>query len=190
MDLINKIKSPEELLDYMNKNIKYGFIGKNGKKYTNILSEEWNDWYSQCIVQNGKEVLESNIGTCWDQVELERIWFENNHYIIHTFFIWFEVKKECEYPTHAFLIYEYNNKYYWFEHAFEVYRGIHKFTSLCEVIEFVKEKLIKYTKENYKNVDGDMNYLKVYEYTEPSRNLDVEGYLNHVTKNLYINKKS
>ena len=103
---MNDIKTPEELLNFMRNNIIYGFVGKNDKKYTDMFSEEWNDWYSQCIVQNGEDVLKSKIGTCWDQVELERQWFEKNNYTVHTFFMWFEVGRECDLPTHTFLIYE------------------------------------------------------------------------------------
>ena len=182
MDIINEIKSPESLLDYMNKNIKYGFIGKNGKHYTDTTSEEWNDWYSQCIVQTGEEVLESNIGTCWDQVELERLWFEKHNYHFHTFFMWFEVGRECNLPTHTFLIFENDNKYYWFEHAFELYKGIHEFNSLREAVEAVKSKHIEYTKINYNDAsDEDMECLAVYEYSKPKEQSNVDGYLKHVT---------
>jgi len=182
MNKIYDIESPEELLDYMNKNIKYGFVGKNGKQYTDMFSEEWNDWYSQCIVQTGEEVLKSNIGTCWDQVELERLWFEKHKYTFYTFFMWFEISRESNYPTHTFLIFENNNKYYWFEHAFESQKGLHEFNSLNEAIEYVKSKQIEYTKMNYKDAsDEDMKCLTVYEYSKPKDHLNVDGYFNHVT---------
>ena len=187
MDILNSIKTPEELLEYMSHNITYGFVGKNGKKYYDMLSEEWNDWYTQCFVQNGEEVLESKTGTCWDQVELERLWFEKNGYIIHTFFMMFEVNKENNYPTHTFLIYENNNKYYWFENAFEANRGIHEFNSLDEAIECVKTKQIEYTYFDDDSQD-DKNTLVVYEYTKPDDNLSVDDYIKHVTSALYISK--
>ncbi len=187
MDIINEIKSPESLLDYMNKNIKYGFIGKDDKHYTDSASEEWNDWYSKCIVQNGEEVLKSNIGTCWDQVELERLWFEKHNYSFHTYFMWFELDRENDYPSHTFLIYEKDNKYYWFENAFEAERGIHEFTSIDEAIECVKSKQIKYTKTNFVNAStDDMNSLVVYEYSKPENHLGINDYLNHVTSTKYV----
>ena len=37
METFNQINTPEELLEYMDKNIKYGFVGKNGKKYYDML---------------------------------------------------------------------------------------------------------------------------------------------------------
>ena len=155
-----------------------------------MFSEEWNDWYSQCFVQSGEEVLESKIGTCWDQVELERLWFEKNRYTIHTFFMWFEVNKENSYPTHTFLIYENDNKYYWFENSFEAERGIHEFDSLDDAIECVKSKQIKYTKNNFPDSSlDDMKSLTVYEYSKPANHLGVDDYLNHVTSTKYANTK-
>ena len=190
MNILNNIKTPAELLNYMSKNITYGFVGKNGKKYYDMFSEEWNDWYSQCFVQSGEEVLESKIGTCWDQVELERLWFEKNGYTIHTFFMWFEVNKENSYPTHTFLIYENDNKYYWFENSFEAERGIHEFDSLDDAIECVKSKQIKYTKNNFSDSSlDDMKSLTVYEYSKPANHLGVDDYLNHVTSTKYASTK-
>lgn len=191
MNLIQNLKSSKDLLEYMKKNINYGFIGRNGKKYYDMFSEEWNDWYSQCIVQSGEEVLESKIGTCWDQVELERLWFEEKGYNIYTFFMWFEVNRENDFPSHSFLIYEQDNKFYWFENAFESERGIHKFNSLEEAIENVKYKQIKYTKMNYPDIsDDDINNLVVYEYSKPINHLGVAEYLDYVTSNKYINSKT
>ena len=68
----NNIKTPMELLKYMD-NITYGFVGRNGKKYTDMNSDDWNDWYDECLVQTGENVLITNIGTCYDQVEIERL---------------------------------------------------------------------------------------------------------------------
>ena len=190
MDILNSIKTPDELLEYMNQNITYGFVGKNGKKYYDMFSKEWNDWYRECFVQNGKEVLESKIGTCWDQVELERLWFNIKGYNIHTFFMWFEVNKENDYPTHTFLIYESGNKYYWFENAFESERGIHEFDTLDAAIEYVKSKQIKYTKNSFPNLSkDDIDSLVIYEYSKPSNHLGVDEYLKHVTSTKYVSTK-
>ena len=179
---MDDIKNPEELLKFMDKNITYGFVGKNGKKYSDLYSPEWNDWYDVCFVQSGEEVLESKIGTCWDQVELERLWFEKNNYNFKTIFSWFEVNRENDLPTHTFLIYESNGKWYWFEHAFESYKGIHEFESLEKVIECVKEKQFEHALMNNKNTRReDKNTLTLYEYTKPPKHLGVDEYINFVT---------
>jgi hypothetical protein len=181
------IKTPNELLEFMKNNIKYGFLGKNGKKYYDQYSEEWNDWNKECIVQSGEGVLNSNIGTCWDQVELERLWFEKNNYNFKTIFMWFEVGRECNLPTHTFLLFESDNKWYWFENSFEMYRGIHEYNSFEEAIEDVKSKQIEFTSKNYKDFsEKDKQTLVSYEYTKPTPNLGVDDYLAFVTGNNYM----
>lgn len=173
------IKSPKELLEYMDKNLTYGFVGKDGKRYTNANS---NDWINQYVIQNGEQVLKSKIGTCYDQVELERLWFEKNNYNFKTIFAWFEVGRENGYPTHTFLIYEDNNKYYWFEHAWIDLKGIHEFNSYEEAIECFCEKHFEFTKLNHEDLlEDDKNRLVCYEYTKPDENLDVEEYFSFVT---------
>ena len=48
----------------MSENIKYGFVGKNGKVYNNQNSEDLNDWYEQCLVQTWyDQVLKTKVGT-------------------------------------------------------------------------------------------------------------------------------
>ena len=86
MSDLDSIRNPKELLEYMD-NITYGFVGKNGKKYLDMYSKEWNDWYEQCFVQSGEEVLNSKIGTCWDQVELERLWFEKTDIVLKQYLL-------------------------------------------------------------------------------------------------------
>ena len=81
------------------------------------------------------EVVKSKIGNCLEQVELERSCLKNNDWNIKTYL----VKYGKSY--HSFLIYEKNNKYYWFEHALLKYRGIHEYSSLDELLLDVKRKL-------------------------------------------------
>ena len=173
--MINNIKTPEELLKFMD-NISYGFVDKDGNIYTDDFSN-WNN----CIVQDGEGVLESKVGTCWDQVELERLWFSSNNYTFKTIFCWFECGRVCDLPTHTFLIYEKNNKYYWFEHAFEAFRGIHEFDTMEDAINYVTDKQVEFASHNDDFRPGDENTLVCYEYTKPDKNLGVQEYLDFVT---------
>ncbi len=185
MNEFDYIKNPEELLIYMDKNITYGFLGKNGKKYLDANSD---NWYEECLVQCGKEVIKSGIGTCYDQTELERLWFEKNNYIFKTIFAWFEVGRENDFPTHAFLIYKNNNKWYWFEHAFFDLEGIHEFNAEKEAINYFKEKHFEYAKSNCRDLlDSDKDKLVLYEYSKLKNSVGVQEYFNHVTKRHYIN---
>ena len=177
-----KIKTPSDLVNFMD-NIMYGFVGKNGKKYTQQDKEWGQDWYSQCVVQPGEDLLRTRCGTCWDQVELERDWFEKHNYEFKTIFIWFGIPEPSNYPTHTFLAFKDNNKWFWFEHSFAAYRGIFEFNSLKELIEHVKLKQLEYAIESGVAKKEDIKMLKSYEYTKPKANLGVDEYIKHVTKN-------
>jgi hypothetical protein len=182
-----EISTPKQLFQYMIKNINYGFIGKNGKVYKEPNSNEWdNDWYDECIVQSGESLIESHYGTCWDQVELERKWFDEHNYQYETIFMRFEVDRNSL-PTHTFLIYCENNKWFWFEHSFESNKGIHDFDSKERLINYIKEKLLEYAIQIGIATSNDREYIKFYKYTKPEPNLNVEDYIHHVTN--YINKK-
>jgi hypothetical protein len=171
----------------MNENITYGFLGNNNKKYTNRFSEEWNVWYDICIVQSGEEILNSKIGTCFDQVELERLWFETHNYNFKTIFTWFELGRDSDLPCHTFLIYEKDGKWYWFEHAFENERGIHEFDDWKDAIKCVKEKQIEYASKNFDELtEKDKETLTFYEYTKPNNDLSIPKYFDHVTSNKKI----
>ncbi len=176
------IKTPKELLQFMQQNIKYGFVSKTGKIYDNPNSEEWqNDWYLNCIVQNGDSLLKTKYGTCWDQVELERKWFEENSYNFKTIYIWFEVNRPSNLPTHTFLVFEENSKFYWFEHAFYDNQGIHEFETINDAIEYVKKEQLKYAIRTKRATTSDYGYITSYEYSKPELNLNVDDYIKHVT---------
>ena len=179
----DKINSPQELLDFMSNNIQYGFIGKNGKKYIDQDSEEWNDWYEECLVQTGEQVLKTKIGTCWDQVELERLWFEKRNYEIKTIFIWFDLNYENNYPTHTILLYKKDKKWYWFENAFDTCKGTHEFNTVKEAIECVKEKQLEYAISIGVVKETDKQYLKDWEYSKLEKSLSVSEYLKHILSN-------
>ena len=45
----NKISNPEQLLEFMGQNIKYGFARKNGELCISQEPEEWNDCMSNVL---------------------------------------------------------------------------------------------------------------------------------------------
>lgn len=178
---LEKTNSEDKLLDFMSNNIHYGFLGKNNKIYKDPNSKEWqDDWYKECIVQSGESLILTSYGTCWDQVELERLWFEKNGITHRTIFMWFETGTPSNLPTHTFLIYKKNKKWYWFENAFEANRGIFEFNNEIEAINYVKQKQLEYAIDYYSAKIEDLKILKTYEYSKPSSNLGVEEFFSHV----------
>ena len=74
-NIIGSIKTPQELLEYMSNNIKYGYLGKSKRVYHFEDVDFNNDWKEEYILENPDELMINYYGNCWDQVEFEREWF-------------------------------------------------------------------------------------------------------------------
>lgn len=157
-----------EIMNLM-ENIEYGWIDRNNNKY-NVVDESYLDNY---ILQHPKDIIKNKIGVCWDQVELERYYFKGNDWNIKSYFIVHYDNDKC--PTHTFLTFEKNNKYYWFEHAWERFRGIHEYQTQKELLFDVKNKFIKYELNN----NYEKNNLVIYNYKKPNYHLNVQEFYRH-----------
>lgn len=138
----NEIETPEQLYTYMKNNIHYGFISnKDLKPY--VRKQLNNDplyeslLFNTYYLQRPLELLKSGYGICYDQVELERLWFRSHNYKVFTYY--------TPYHNHVFLIYKDGSNYYSFERTIEKYNGIDQATSLDDAITIYKRKQLKYT---------------------------------------------
>lgn len=165
-----------EIMNLM-KNIEYGWIDKNNNKH-NFVDETYSNNY---ILQSPNEVIKNKIGVCWDQVELERYYFKGNDWNIKTYFLVYYDGDKC--PTHTFLTFEKNNKYYWFEHSWERFRGIHEYESLKKMLLDIRDKFIKHELNN----DYVSKKLVLHEYKKPKYHISVQEFYNHCDYGRYIN---
>lgn len=157
-----------EIMDMMNE-INYGWVDKNNNKYTSV-DDTFSDNY---MLHSPNEVIKNKIGVCWDQVELERYYFKSNDWNVKTYFIVHYDDDKC--PTHTFLTFEKNNKYYWFEHSWERFRGIHEYVCLKDLLFDIREKFIKYElNNNYKNKN-----LIIREYKRPNYHISTQEFYKH-----------
>ncbi len=164
-----------EIMDLM-KEIEYGWIDKNNNKHS-IVDESYSDNYT---LQSPNEVIKNKIGVCWDQVELERYYFKGNDWNVKTYFLVHYDSNKC--PTHTFLTFEKNNKYYWFEHSWERFRGIHEYKSLKDLLFDIRNKFIKYELDN----DYVVENLVLHEYKKPKYHISVQEFYNHCDYGTYI----
>ena len=147
--------------------IEYGYIDNNKIRHTDnniIISKNY-------MLQSPKDLLKSKLGICYDQVELERYLFQKNKWEIKTFFIK-GYDKNNNGHTHTFLTYQKDNKYCWFEHAWNKYKGIHKFKNMESLLKDIKNKFIEIELKNSSNIE-------LYEYKKPRYNISLEEYSNH-----------
>lgn len=165
----------KEIMNLMDK-IHYGWVDYNGNSYVDV-DKNFSDKYR---LQSPKEIIKSNLGVCWDQVELERYYFKNSVLKLETYFIVYYDNQKC--PTHTFLIYEKNNKYYWFEHSWKKFKGIYEYDTKLDLLSDVKKKFTKIElNDNY-----DKDNLKIYNYTKPKYNISVDEFIKHCENGINI----
>ena len=153
--------SLEEVMNLLS-DIKYGYMNNAGNVCYSF--DTFDDDY---VLQSYKDMLKTKTGVCFDQVELERHYLYNRD--ITSYFI-------CYYggflQSHTFLVVKENNKYIWFEHAWEKYKGIYEYNSLDELLNDVKNKFMN----EYNILDKDKILLK--SYSKPKSGINLSEFLN------------
>lgn len=144
--------SPSETMNLLS-DINYGWLDINNQKHLNDFKNIDNIYK----LQSPKELINNKIGLCFDQVELERYYLKNNPTIKSYCIVHYDIRN---FKSHTFLTYKEKNKYYWFEHAWEKFKGIHEYDSNEKLLCDVKSKFIKYELQN--NCDDDKLALKEY----------------------------
>ena len=165
MEQINNV------MDLMNvlEGIEYGWVDIDKNKYINTEK----GFKKKYVLQKPEDVLENKVGNCYDQVELERALFKELGLKFNTYFmIYYDAKKLY---THTFIVYEEKEKFYWFEHAWELNKGIHEYLSLYDLLKDVKEKFQKFNK--LRNMDSD--YLCIYKYKKPKAYIGLKDFYKH-----------
>lgn len=179
--LLEKVKTPEELLDYMDKNIEYGYVGReNNKVYSSGDVNFDNDFDNEYFLQTPEQLLISKHGVCWDQAELERSWFSKKEYESKVYFLMFAKEELNNLPTHTFLVYKNNDKFYWFENSWSSQKGIHEYGDLEALIKDAKSKHFDYAKKNYGTAADDFKDIKICEYDVPEFGCNPEEFINNM----------
>lgn len=187
---MNNIKTPNELLNFMSKNINYGYLGKNKRIYHYDDPDFDSEWYKQYILENPNELINNLYGNCWDQVEFERDWFLKNGYEIKTIYEMVKLDYDNVYPTHSFLAYKDNDYWYWFENADFNNRGIYRFNTFDELLNHQYKKYVEFLKTfNIKN--EEIEKIIITDFDKPKEHISAEEYLKHAvnSKLLIFNKQ-
>ncbi|MBR1718275.1 MAG: hypothetical protein IJ715_03285 [Bacilli bacterium] len=163
------------LMNKMNE-IHYGFLVDGINIYPDT-DDDWNNDFSKLYhLLSPDELIKSKYGVCWDQVELERYYLDKQNIKSNTYFI---VEYDDKiYPTHTFLTVEDNNKFYWFEHSWYPYRGIHEYDSINELLKDVK---LKFSKN--KNIDD----IVIYKYDKPNYKISSNEFFKHCESGKRVN---
>lgn len=178
------IKTPEELLEFMNKNIHYGFVDENGIIYDGKNNEIFQiGCQSKWRLSSPERLLKVKYGHCWDQVELERDWFKKHGYEYKTIYIWFLFDYYNSYTTHTYLIYKDNDKWKLFEHSDFENRGIHTFNTMKDAIKFQMEKYIEQNRKYNIVGDEEIKHIHIYEYQKPKYGCNRIEFIDNILNN-------
>lgn len=127
---INEIKTPNDILTFMNDNIEYGWLDIYNNEHIKTMKDFRKIYRTSSI----DEVLEHKIGTCIEQVYLMHILLDNIN-IPNKMFCTriYEGKDfnnlEAEEHMHCFVLYYLNDKVYQIEHPNWERIGIYEFES-------------------------------------------------------------
>lgn len=135
--------------------IKLGYRDKDGNFYSGFDR----DFRDKFYFQSPKQLMISKIGTCFEQVELERDLISKLNVDLRTYFM--SYSNDDYDMSHAFLIYKDGKKYYWLENAWLKYRGLHIYDDKESLLRDVLNKFVVTIP------DGDIKKVKMYIYDKP-----------------------
>ena len=130
------IATPEELMDYMDINIKYGWIDKFGNKHLNNLK----GFRENYLISSIESILKSGVGTCIEQAKLIKLFFDTVGFE-NKLFCWRGYETEDNFDKevrmHCFVLYKVQDNWYHFEHSNFKKRGIHKYGTMENALETI-----------------------------------------------------
>lgn len=176
-----EVKTPEQLMLYLDQNFKYGVVDSNGEKYFDSSDQKFqNICNNQWKLRSVQDLLNVGIGHCYDQVEIEREWFTLNNYEILTFWISaYQPEVENSGFSHTYLLYKENEIWNLFEHADFYNKGIYKFKSIKDAVKWQANKQIKFAESCVKPQKKYVTCIKQYE--KPPTNINMQGYINFIS---------
>ena len=159
------------VIDILNKldGIQYGWCDIDKNIYKDIDKS----FKKKYILSSPEDVIKNEVGICYDLVELERTYFKSLGIKFNTYFMVYYESKQIY--THTFIVYEENEKFYWFEYAWNKFRGIHEYVSLFDLLTDVRDKF-----KEFNNINNmDLDYLCVYKYKKPRFHIGLKDFYKH-----------
>lgn len=170
------MKYAEEIMRLMDK-INYGWVDKDNNPHTKLQ-----DMIKMYKLQSPEELIKSKVGVCWDQVELERYYFKEKNIEIKSYFIVYYDGGKC--PCHTTMSFEDNGKYYWFEHAWAMHKGIKEFDNEESLLEEVEKCFIELELKN----GYDKDKLFIYNYSKPNSHIGTLEFYEHAMKGKLVKR--
>lgn len=141
---LTEIKCSQDVYQFIDENIEYGWIDINGKQHLGTM-KEFRKLYKTMSIE---EILKYKIGTCIDQVNLmhyllNKINIKNKMFCCRIFEPDDYGNLEEEEHMHCFILYYENDKVYHMEHPNFLKKGIYEYNSEAEAIKAIVDYYIK-----------------------------------------------
>lgn len=169
---INEITSPEDILEYMKENIRYGWLDINNEPHIGNMKNFRRLYRTSSL----EEILEHQIGTCIEQVLLmhyllDKIGINNKMFCTRVYEGENFNNLDEEEHMHCFILYYVDDKVYQIEHPNWEKIGIYEYSNE----EIAKETINKYYVEMVKGKSRPIT-----EFYEVIPNLTFKEFNNYI----------
>ena len=139
MNLVD-IKTPEDILEFMKSNIKYGWLDINNEEHIGNMKNFRRLYRTSSI----EETLEHGIGTCIEQVYLmhtllDNLGIKNQMYCTRIYEGEDFNDLDADEHMHCFVLYFINDEVYQIEHPNWERVGIYKYESIDEAVSKINQ---------------------------------------------------
>ena len=119
-------------------------------KIRDIIKVKESDFNKYYRVLTPGEFEKYHGGVCWDYVIYQSYYF-NKYFPSIKYKVYYQCfVNDKDNPTHTFMIFTYNNKYYWFESSWKKEKGIRVYNSEIEAIRDIQKRLMNFSKINFR----------------------------------------
>lgn len=159
------VTNPDELMNYLDNNMVYGWIDKEGQKYINNLKNVRKNYRTSTI----DEIIESGVVTCAEDAklikyELEKMGYETKLYCHRTYET--DDNFEERVKMHCFVLFKDNDNWYHFEHSMTPIKGIHKYDSIEDALKWITSKWNKGERQlaEIEEIPDHLTYKELNQY--------------------------
>lgn len=147
-------------------------VPNNGNPITHIKNADFIKYY---VLLSPNEFEKYKGGVCWDYVAYEAMYFRAKYPNIKFETYYQVIDNRNDNPTHTFLIFEFNKKWYWFESSWKPNCGVYGFDNKNDCIEYIMQKL-KLSGKNYGT------YICKFDATDATMyGMNCVGYMNYMS---------
>ena len=171
------INSSEELLNFMNNSIEFGWMDKNNKMHLGNMKNFRSDYK----IMTTDDILEKGIGTCIEQVSLMKKYFDDRDIETKMYcYRKYENKnsKNNEIELHIALFYKQKDTWYYIEATGPFNKGITKLKDINEGLKIIT-KPYKNNKDNklteIKEIKPGLSFLEFNKYVNSLKNTNLKN---------------